>query len=70
MKWIVEYSHIQKCFHVDTYEKTLERNIKNYFNEDDQNNYIFLGAFNDFESANIFVKKIKKTKKFLQEIKN
>lgn len=70
MKWTVEYSCIQKCFHIDVYEKTLKRNIKNCLNENDQNNYIFLGMFNDIEAANVFVKKMKKTKKFLQEIKN
>ena len=57
-------------FHVDIYEKTLKRNIKNCLNENDQNNYIFLGIFNDIEAANAFVKKMKKTKKFLKEIKN
>ena len=62
MKWTIEYSCIQKCFHIDTYENTLKRNYKECYNETFTNDYKIIAIVDDYNYAIDFVNKIKKDK--------
>ena len=62
MKWTIEYSCIQKCFHIDTYENTLKRNYKECYNETFTNDYKIINICNSLEIANKTILELKKDK--------
>lgn len=60
-KWVVEWSQIQQNFHVDTLEKTLERNLR-AFKNDRPSQYVVLCIADSMEQANELCSELKVAK--------
>lgn len=60
-KWVVEWSEIQQEFHIDTLEKTLERNLS-AFRSDRKSQYVILCIADGQKQANQFFRQLKAQK--------
>jgi hypothetical protein len=52
--YTVEYSVVQKCYHIATLDKTLEANLK-AVDKLLNNGYLIIGIFRDYDAASHFV---------------
>ena len=60
--WVAEWSHNQKCFHVDMLDESIRHNRQNYF-ANKGNDYIILGIFRGPTEANNFIERLKAKKR-------
>ena len=61
--YVVEFSHSQKTFHVDTYERMLKSNLS-AFTRQRPSDWIPLGFFSTAEEASAFVNRIDPDEEF------
>ena len=59
IKYTVEYSVEQGCFHIERLKLTLERNLMDMF-DGNTNDYKVIAICDDYDAASIFVKNCKK----------
>ena len=63
MKYTVEYSVQQQCFHISDLESVLKLNIMNTIENKEINDYKIIAIANKYEDAEDFIKKIKEKMK-------
>lgn len=56
----VEWSESQKCFHVDTLDRTIFKNIKIFNEPNNCNDWTLVGIFASYEECHEFVRRLKK----------
>jgi len=59
--WVIEWSHKQQCFHVDTLSNSMRNNRQNYYNEKG-NDYIPLLVCESIEEASRKIEALKLAK--------
>ena len=58
----LEYSFNQKCFHIDTLEKSVHTNLKNFVAGHHTNDYKIIAVADDYEKINAILKNIEHIK--------
>lgn len=66
IKYTVEYSVEQGCFHIERLKLTLERNLMDMF-DGNSNDYKVIAICDDYDEANNFVKNCKKAMENIKE---
>ena len=66
IKYTVEYSVEQSCFHIERLKLTLERNLMDMF-DGNSNDYKVIAICDDYDEASNFVKNCKKAMENIKE---
>lgn len=54
--YTVEYSTVQKCYHIETLDRTIKNNLET-INKDITPGYVIIGIFKNYEAASDFIQR-------------